>query len=189
MAGLVLGGSVLLASGSLARRGVGTVEAKVFHLVNGLPDGAYRAVWVPMQYGTFGTVPVLSAVALVARRPRLAVAIGAAGTSAWLLAKAIKPVIDRGRPKSVVGDVRLRGKEEGDRGFPSGHAAVSAALTAVLTPSIPRRWRPLPAALSVFVPLARWYVGAHLPLDTVGGSALGTAIGSAINLALGVPES
>ena len=47
----------------------------------------------------------------------------------------------------------------------------------------------LVAALSVFVPFARWYVGAHLPLDTAGGSALGTAIGSAVNLALGVPEA
>jgi membrane-associated phospholipid phosphatase len=28
------------------------------------------------------------------------------------------------------------------------------------------------------------YVGAHLPLDLVGGSALGLAIGCAVNLAI-----
>ena len=189
MAGLVLGGGLVVASGLLARQDVGAAESGAFHLVNGLPDGAYRPVWLPMQYGTFGTVPALTAVAVAARRPRLAVAIGAAGTAAWLLAKAVKPVVDRGRPMSVVPDVRLRGKEEGDRGFPSGHAAVSAALTVVLLPRIPTRYRPIPAALAVFVPFARWYVGAHLPLDTVGGSALGTAIGSAVNLVLGVPET
>ena len=189
MAGLVLGSGLVVASGLLARRGVTATEADVFHRVNDLPDGAYRPVWVPMQYGTFGTVPALAAIALAARRPRLAVAIGAAGTSAWLVAKAVKPIVDRGRPKSVVTVVRTRGKEEGDRGFPSGHAAVSAALTVALLPRIPRRYRPIPAALAVFVPFARWYVGAHLPLDTVGGSALGTAIGSAVNLVLGVPET
>ena len=30
---------------------------------------------------------------------------------------------------------------------------------------------------------------SHLPLDTVGGTGLGVAIGSAVNLALGVPEA
>jgi undecaprenyl-diphosphatase len=188
VAGLALGVSVLVASGSLARRAVTDIEAEVFHRVNRLPDRACRLIWLPMQYGTFGTAPALGAVALLARRPRLAVALGAGGTLAWLLAKAVKPMVDRGRPKSVVDDVRLRGQEEGDLGFPSGHAAVSAALTVVVLPSLARRWRPLPVALAVVVPLARWYVGAHLPLDTIGGSALGTAIGSAINLVLGVPE-
>lgn len=187
VAGLVLGASVLAASGSLARRGVSAIEEEAFHAVNGLPGGAYPAVWPPMQYGTFGTTPALAGLALAARRPRLALAIGAAGTGAWILAKAVKPVVDRGRPNNVVDDVRLRGKEEGDRGFPSGHAAVSAALTVTLLPRLPRRWWPLPLALAGFVPLARWYVGAHLPLDTVGGSALGLAVGSAVNLALGVP--
>ncbi len=78
----------------------------------------------------------------------------------------------------------MRGKEEGDLGFPSGHAAVSAALTVVAWPHVSDGWRVALAALSGFVPFARMYVGAHLPLDVVGGSALGLAIGSAVDLAI-----
>ena len=52
----------------------------------------------------------------------------------------------------------------------------------VALPSVTDGWRWSLAALSGFVPLARMYVGAHLPLDVVGGSALGLAIGSAVNL-------
>jgi membrane-associated phospholipid phosphatase len=33
------------------------------------------------------------------------------------------------------------------------------------------------------------YVGAHLPLDAIGGSALGLAVGSMINLAIGAPPT
>jgi membrane-associated phospholipid phosphatase len=33
----------------------------------------------------------------------------------------------------------------------------------------------------------RMYVGAHLPLDMVGGAALGLAVGAAVRLLLGVP--
>jgi undecaprenyl-diphosphatase len=79
----------------------------------------------------------------------------------------------------------LRGKEEGNLGFPSGHAAVSAALTTLAWPNSSTEWRLLSAALSGFVPLARLYVGAHLPLDVIGGSALGLAVACGVNLALG----
>ncbi len=159
-------------------------EVRCFRTANGLPGELYRAVWVPMQYGTFGTVPAAAVVALARRRPRLSLAIASAGTSAWILAKAAKPIVDRGRPASVLDGVHLRGAEEGDRGFPSGHAAVSAALTTVAWPYLSNGWRAWLVALAAFVPFARMYVGAHLPLDVVGGSGLGLAIGSAVNLAI-----
>jgi len=185
--GLSLGAAVLTVTTGLARRGLGSTESRVFRWPNELPDEGYRAVWFPMQYGTFGTVPALSAVALLKGRFTLAGAIAAAGTGAWVLAKAIKRPVGRGRPAALLPHVRLRGKEEGDLGFPSGHAAVSAALTAVVWPYVPAPWRVPLTALAGFVPVARLYVGAHLPLDVVGGSALGVAIGSLTNLLLPTP--
>ena len=184
--GLFGGLVVLLESGASARRGVGRAEERIFRVVNRVPDRAFGSVWLPMQYGTFGTVPALSVLALARRRPRLAVALFAAGSLAWVLAKAAKPIVARGRPGTTVQDAVIRGKEEGDQGFPSGHAAVSAALTTVALPYVSDGWRPLPLALAGFVPLARVYVGAHLPLDSIGGSALGVAVGCAVNLGLGV---
>jgi glycosyltransferase 2 family protein len=180
LAGLVVGGTVLLVTAAAARRGVTETETRVFRLANELPQEAFGAIWLPMQYGTFATVPLLAGLALARHRPKLAAALGVSGTTAWVLAKAIKPVVGRGRPGSALAGVRLRGKEEGDLGFPSGHAAVSAGLTLVAWPYISRNWRLLAAALATFVPFARVYVGAHLPLDVVGGSALGMTIGSAV---------
>jgi undecaprenyl-diphosphatase len=135
-----------------------------------------------MQYGTFGTVPAASVIALARRRPRLALAIAFGGTAAWVLAKALKPVVDRGRPARVLEAVSIRGAEEGDRGFPSGHAAVSTALTVVAWPYLSDGGRLSIAALSGFVPFARMYVGAHLPLDVIGGAALGAVVGSVVNM-------
>jgi membrane-associated phospholipid phosphatase len=181
---LVAGTIIVIGAGALARRNRSQTEIRLFRLANRLPDRAYQGIWIPMQYGTFGAVPAAATVALARRRPRLAMAIAAGGTAAWVLAKAVKPIVDRGRPPSVIDGVVQRGVEEGDQGFPSGHAAVSAALTVVAWPYLSDEWRLPAAALCGFVPFARMYVGAHLPLDLVGGSALGLAIGCAVSLAV-----
>jgi membrane-associated phospholipid phosphatase len=186
--GLCAGVAVLAVSGAIARRGVSPTELKVFRAANRLPDAAFPAIWAPMQYGTFGTVPVVSIAALLRGRRQLGAAIAIGGTAAWVLAKAVKPAVGRGRPASTMPEVVIRGAEEGDLGFPSGHAAVSAALTTVIRPYVAGTWTGVPSVLSAIVPFARMYVGAHLPLDAVGGSALGVAVGCAVNLALGVPR-
>jgi membrane-associated phospholipid phosphatase len=184
LAAVVFGVGTMLGAAALARRPITHTEVRIFRMANGLADEAYPAVWVPMQYGTFGTVPAAAVVALARRRPRLALAFGVGGTAAWLVAKAEKRIVGRGRPATLLEHVAVRGTEKGDRGFPSGHAAVSAALTVVAWPYASNRWRATLAALAGFVSFARMYVAAHLPLDVVGGSALGLAIGSAVNAAI-----
>jgi membrane-associated phospholipid phosphatase len=45
---------------------------------------------------------------------------------------------------------------------------------------LPAHWRVVTVGLSAIVPLARMYVGAHLPIGIVGGSFLGLAIGFSV---------
>jgi membrane-associated phospholipid phosphatase len=172
---------VLAGSALLARQVRSKTEIEIFRAVNDLPNEAFPPVWTAMQYGTFGAVPVVAAMAVAARKPRLAASIAVGGTAAWITAKAVKQVVARGRPTSIIDDVHQRGAEEGDQGFPSGHAAVSTAITVVQWPDVPTSWRLPLVALTGLVPFGRMYVGAHLPLDLVGGSALGLTLGCAIN--------
>jgi undecaprenyl-diphosphatase len=169
-----------------ARDGIDEREREAFRAANGASGIDYRAVWVPMQYGTFATVPALAGLAFVRRRPRLGTGLLLGGTSAYALAKVAKRSVGRGRPATELDDVVIRGKEEGDLGFPSGHAAVSAALTTAAAPFLPSPVRMVAAGLAAFVSFARVHVGAHLPLDVVGGACMGVALGSAANLVLGV---
>ena len=65
---------------------------------------------------------------------------------------------------------------------------MSAALTAVAFAFLPRRVALIALGVAVVVMFGRMYVGAHLPLDLVGGAALGAIAGSLANLLIGVPS-
>lgn len=189
--GVAVGLVVFAASALVASRGVAPGETGVFRVVNGLPDILYVGIWPFMQYGVFVTIPILIVVALVMRRTRPAAAMAIGGIGVYLLARVVKGWVDRGRPSALIADV-TEGRETfgiGSLGYPSGHAAVAGALTVILTPQLPARWRWLPLSLLVIVGVGRMYVGAHLPLDLIGGAALGVAAGSAANLIIGVPAS
>ena len=64
----------------------------------------------------------------------------------------------------------------------SGHAAVAVAIATLIVPYLPRRARWVALVVAALVCVSRLYVGAHLPLDVVGGAALGWAAGSLIHL-------
>ena len=99
----------------------------------------------------------------------------------------VKHFVLRGRPSELLDEVVVRGAAPHGLGFVSGHIAVVTALALVAWPWLPRwgRWAAGAAVAAVF--LTRIYVGAHLPLDMVGGAALGVAVGALVRLALGVP--
>ncbi len=179
---------MLLAGSVVQRDAVSAFEVGVFRAFNDGPDILYPVVWPLMQYGTFITIPVATLVALLFHRVRLAIELGVAGIAVYQLAKFAKDAFPRGRPGAVLAEAHLRGVPPGEQGFPSGHAAVSAALAFILFAYLPGRWRWIPLALAVVVPAGRMYVGAHFPLDVVGGASLGIAAGALATLIGGVPQ-
>jgi membrane-associated phospholipid phosphatase len=164
-----------------------SAEHRVFSWLNGLPDALGVALVPAMQAGSLAAVFVAGALALIARRPRLAGRLVLAGGSAWLLVKVAKQIVGRGRPAEYFSDVIVRGAVQLGQGFPSGHTAVIAAMATVASPYLGRTGRILMWTLVGLVGLARIYIGAHLPLDVVGGAALGFGLGCLINLVLGTP--
>ena len=181
-----LGAVLLLGSLAEARRErLPTYEEQAFRLANDASDRIRVPVRGVMQAGTFVTVPAVSALASLFRRPRLAAALAVGGTLAWVVAKLIKPVGGRDRPNGVLDDVALRERIQGDLGWPSGHTTVATTLAFVAAPELPRSARPILVGVVAAVGFGRMYVGAHLPHDVLGGAGLGMMISAAIPAADG----
>jgi len=161
---------------------VGELELDVFRAVNDLPGALFPVLWPLMQFGAVLVVPATALVAGALRRFRLAAEVLVAGVAAWLLAKVVKEIVFRERPAAILDDVNLHAASAAGRGFVSGHAAIVFALAVLVTPHLPRRWRWAPWAVAVVVAFGRVYVGAHFPLDVVGGAGLGLILGGLTRL-------
>jgi membrane-associated phospholipid phosphatase len=161
---------------------VGMVEQAAFRAVNDVSWVSVTPVWMVMQLGSLLAVPALAGVAALARRYRLAAQLAASGVLAYLLAPPVKAIMERGRPSALLADVVVRDASEG-LGFVSGHTAVAVALAVAAVPFLGWRGRAVVLALAGAVAVARVYVGAHLPLDVVGGAALGVVLAVGVHLA------
>jgi undecaprenyl-diphosphatase len=120
------------------------------------------ALW--LKTGRIRTLKTLLSVALV---------VGLADVACY---RALKPLFKRPRPAVTHEDVIVRAGSRDGYGFPSNHAANTAAGAAFLGALNPPAALPL-AAAALLVSYSRVYVGAHYPGDVLGGMLFGLILG------------
>ena len=176
-------------------------EEAIFHAVNDLPDWLEAPMWV-FQLAGLLLVPLgVAVVAAVFKQWWLALALVVFVPLKLLVEKGVvKQLVERERPGTTIcgydatdatafdptcgnfrGDVPLDGLS-----FVSGHAIIAWGVAALLWTVLPGRWRWVPVAIAALNAIARVYLGAHNPLDVIGGGAIGIAIAVVLILLIDV---
>lgn len=167
-------------AGTLDTRGLGALYCTT------MPGLAWslRAVHRSARPVFYGAVPLAWGAAFVRGGDdytdafRLTVAQG--GTYGLVLA--LKHVVGRPRPfvtRALTSRSGHYGPNRGEQyqSFPSGHAALSAAIVTSWSLSYPRWYVAAPGAVwAVGVSLSRLYLGVHYPSDVLVGAALGVGV-------------
>jgi len=186
--------AVAALSGAIAAGGdVPDWERSIFDAINGLPDWLEPLMWV-FQLAGLLFVPVgVAVVALVLRRYRLAIALVALVPLKLLVEKAIvKQVVERERPGTSICDLdescaNFRDAPLEGLSFVSGHAIIAWGVAALVWPWVTTRWRVVVTVIAALNAIARIYLGAHNPLDVVGGAGVGVAVGVVLTVIVGAP--
>jgi len=188
------GAAVAVVAGVIAASGdVSRWERAVFHALNDLPDWLRSPLWAFQLAGVLLVPLAVAVVAAALHRFRLAGALVALIPLKLIAERLIvKQLVERQRPGTSIcqldescghfRDVPLAGLS-----FVSGHAIITWGVATLLWPYLPGGWRWLPVAVAVANAVARIYLGAHNPLDLVGGAGLGVALGALLTMAFGSP--
>jgi undecaprenyl-diphosphatase len=175
MGATMVGGSLVLLSSARLRRADVRMGDLVRRSRTGPLDRVIAAATdLGSMYGVVGTATALG----VAGHRRLARDVMVLGTASWLLAQGAKTRVSRERPYEAEGVVRLIRPPTGSS-YPSGHAAVAAAMMSVIAADGERAVRVMAGGLVVFVATSRVYVGVHYPSDVLGGAGIGLLLARA----------
>ncbi len=168
----------------VSRQQIGFFERNLFHLIYGLPGYLIGLFVVSLVVGIIGTMVGVVVFGFVRKRYDIIFRTFFAVFFSSVIAVLLSGVVHRGQPSDLLPDVTQR-LGTSSLGFPAAIMAIitAAVLTlALYAPNWSRRWVKHVLAM---VGVSLVYLAINLPVDVVGGYAVGLFSFSLCSLAFG----
>jgi undecaprenyl-diphosphatase len=96
-------------------------------------------------------------------------------TLAEVITQVLKRLADQTRPTASIAGLDVHGypKDPYGNAYPSAHTSVAVGLVAALWPWLTWPQRVVGGTVAALVAVNRLYIGAHWPIDVLGGAAVG----------------
>lgn len=160
------------------------LDAMLFRTLNAA--AGHHPVLDALMIACAKDAPVLFALLLVAlwlgwrqRYQRGALLAGGAALVALGLGQLVGRALPRLRPYEALPHARLLVPHSPDTSFPSDHTTLAFAVTVALW-RVDRRLGVASLLLSLWLAVARVYIGAHYPSDALGGALLGAGVSAGV---------
>lgn len=148
------------------------LETDIFYAFYGLPEWLYKPFYFITQFGSVLLLGALVAAYFARQHYHIVIRLLMAGGLAYLVSGLAKSVWGRPRPHKLLPDVTTLDYFQGP-GFPSGHTALATALAFTVGHYLGKKYWWVTAIWVIGVASSRMYLGVHLPLDILGGFAIG----------------
>lgn len=155
---------------------LGNANESLFRWMNGLSRYTGEPLWANITLFGEGLLAVALLAPIARWRRDIAWSLLLAALLAPLIVHGLKELFDMPRPALVLSpsDFRVIGPRLSVVSFPSGHATTITLFATILALHLHRRYLYLILLLAVMlVGLSRVVVGAHWPMDVLGGMVLG----------------
>lgn len=171
---LVAAAGIFVLSVILSRpENISYAELSLFNYFYELPKLFFWPLLVITQLGSMIVLLVIAAAFLIRKRFHIGLRLLLTGSLAYLLSGVAKDLWGRGRPFDLLDNITSLDLVVRGSGFPSGHVALATALALTLGHYLPKKYYWLVFFIIGGVSLSRIYLGVHLPLDLLGGFAIG----------------
>lgn len=151
---------------------ISSLEENIFLATYNLPEWISPISYLITQLGSIYALLLLAAFYTLRKKHRILIRLLMSGTLAYLLAGFAKGIVGRERPVELLSNIVMLDVIQGP-GFPSGHVALATALAFTIGHVLTKKYHWIPVVWIVGVAFSRMNLGVHLPLDLVGGFAIG----------------